>query len=109
MTADEVLNLNFAEKMRARAEGRVPVVTAPAEPNNPVSTEAVESRFKAKMAAHLTAAKAAGTPAKVEAAPVAVAGSPTVVEAPKSSEAAELAALEEATRPDDSRKPKTSR
>lgn len=54
MTPDE----RFAEKLRARAEGRAPViVTAPALPRGN-SPEAVEARFKAKLARHQEAMKA---------------------------------------------------
>jgi len=54
MTPDE----RYAEKMRARAEGRAPVIVTPPRlpPGN--SPEAVAERFKAKMARHQEAMKA---------------------------------------------------
>lgn len=99
MTAEEVLQANFAEKMRARAENRVPVIVTPAEPSNPNSESAIEERFRAKLAArHAKPAE----PAEPEAAakPEAPAAAAPAVSAAPTGEAAELAALEEATRPD---------
>lgn len=58
MTPDE----RFAEKMRARAEGRAPVVVTPPALPRGNSPEAVEARFKAKLARHGKAPKGDGKP-----------------------------------------------
>jgi hypothetical protein len=67
MTPDE----RYQEKLRARAEGRVPViVTAPALPRG-MSPQAIEARYIAKMARHgkpSEPAPEATPPAKPEAA-----------------------------------------
>lgn len=88
MTGDEVLNTNFAEKLRARAENRVPVIVYAADPGNTTSQEAIDARYRAKLVARSGKSE-----------PVAAASEPAQAPAPQS-EAAELAALEEATRPD---------
>lgn len=54
MTPDE----RYAEKMRARAEGRTPVIVTPPRLPSGNSPEAVAERFKAKMARHQEAMKA---------------------------------------------------